>query len=91
MGLDAADVVLASGAMAASPLFCRGCREMQLSFSRIGGDARPVAPRLQSYALQPATQWRLQPTKCTQPVPPYPFQATRAARASPRRWVRWVC
>jgi len=26
MGLDASDVTLASGAMAASPLFCRGCR-----------------------------------------------------------------
>ena len=40
MGLDASDVTLASGAMAASPLFCRGCRELQLSFSRIGAPAR---------------------------------------------------
>ena len=36
MGLDASDLMLASGAMAASPLLCRGCRELQLSFSRIG-------------------------------------------------------
>ena len=26
MGLDASDLMLASGVMAASPLFCRGCR-----------------------------------------------------------------
>ena len=36
MGLDASDVTLASGAMAASPLLCTGCTELQLSFSRIG-------------------------------------------------------
>ena len=48
MGLDASDVTLASGAMATSPLFCRGCRELQLSFSRIGA-------RMQPYVLEPAT------------------------------------
>ena len=55
MGLDATDVTLASGAMAASPLLCRGCREMQLSFSRIGGDARPS-----HHACNPFF-WSLQP------------------------------
>ena len=56
MGLDASDVTLASGAMATSPLFCRGCRELQLSFSRIGAHT-PSSHHAcnQPYVLEPAT------------------------------------
>ena len=63
MGLDASDVTLASGAMATSPLFCRGCRELQLSFSRIGAHTpsshhacNPMCWSLQPMILEAATE-----------------------------------
>jgi hypothetical protein len=85
MGLDASDVTLVSGAMAASPLFCRGCRELQLSFCRIGEDARPShhAATLRAGTCNQWC-WRLQLALCTQPALSYTPQATWAARSSPR-------